>query len=65
MMVNSCDVSNNNIEFYFSIVFIYMLRRQLNCRFRKQNIYEEIRTKSKTKERKLTSVQNLGYKEKK
>ena len=42
-----------------------MLTRQLNDELRLQDMYEEISTKSKTKERKLTSMQNEGYKEKK
>jgi hypothetical protein len=65
MMVSSCDTYNNDIEFYFSNVFIYVLSRQLNDRLRKQDMLEEIRTESETKERKLTSMQNQGYKEKK
>ena len=39
-----------------------MLTQQLNDGLRKQDMYEEIRAKSKTKERKLTSMQNQGYK---
>jgi hypothetical protein len=42
-----------------------MATRHLNDRLRKQDMHEEIRTKSETKERKFTSMQNQGYKEKK
>ena len=40
-----------------------MLTQQLNDRLRKQDMHEEIRTKFETEERKLTSMQNQGYKE--
>ena len=39
-----------------------MLTQQLNDGLRKQDMYEEIRTKSKLKERKFTLMQNQGHK---
>jgi hypothetical protein len=42
-----------------------MLIRQPNNRLGKQDMYKEIRIKSKKNERKFTSMQNQGNKEKK